>query len=425
MSYRKIVVFAVLAVVIYSAVVLGGALFGWWRTSLAPTNDAPAFMRAAVDIIERDNRGNVALVLIENGVIAADHYSTAANPVDRDTIFLAASMSKWITAWAVMKLVEERKLDLDRPVNDYLSRWHLPESEFDNRKVTARRLLSHTAGLTDALGFGDYLPTEVVPTIEQSLTSPRTSSGEAVAIATGIEPGTEWRYSGGGYLLLELLVEEVSGETFASYVERSILQPLGMTRSGYDYLDGLENRAQSFDDEGRPAATYRYASNGATGFHTSAADMVRFVLAQLPVVAEKPLTQATIDAMRGPHATSQGIEIWGLGPMLYAPSKSGEFVFGHDGTNDPAISAAARVNPDTNDGIVVLVTGSQTLASTLGGHWVYWQTGLPDFLSIPGEIQRVMPVLLGGIFLILFAAGSAAWRRRRDWRNQTSEVLVR
>lgn len=417
-SYRKIVVFSVLAVVLYSTVGLAGALFGWWRRPLAPAHDAPAFMRAAVDIIERDNRGNVALVLIEDGVIAAEHYSTVANPVDRDTLFPTASMSKWITAWSVMKMVEERKLDLDRPVNDYLSRWHLPESEFDNREVTVRRLLSHTAGLTDDLGFGDYLPTEAVPPIEQSLTNPRASSGESVAIATGIEPGAEWRYSGGGYLILELLVEEVSGETFGSYVERSILEPLGMTRSGYDYLGDLQNRAQSFDDEGRPAATYRYASNGATGFNTSAADMARFILAQLPLVAEKPLTQATIDAMRKPHATSQGIEIWGLGTMLYAPAKSGEFIFGHDGTNEPAISAAARVNPDTNDGIVVLVTGSRTLAATLGAHWVYWQTGLPDFLSIPREIQRVMPVLLGGIFLILLAAGTAAWRRRRDRQTE-------
>jgi hypothetical protein len=76
------------------------------------------------------------------------------------------------------------------------------------------------------------------------------------------------------------------------------------------------------------------------------------------------------------------------------------------------------VNPDTNDGIVVLVTGSQTLAATLGAHWVYWQAGLPDFLSIPGEIERAMPGLLGGIFLILLSAIAAAWRRRRQHRDQ-------
>ena len=101
--------------------------------------------------------------------------------------------------------------------------------------------------------------------------------------------------------------------------------------------------------------------------------------------------------MREPHATSRGIEVWGLGTILYAPSASEDFVFGHDGANEPAYSATVRVNPDSGDGIVVLSTGSQTLASALGAHWVFWQTGLPDFFSIPGEIQRVAPVLLGGV----------------------------
>jgi hypothetical protein len=186
-----------------------------------------------------------------------------------------------------------------------------------------------------------------------------------------------------------------------------------MTRSGYRYLADMENSAKSYDQKGRPATTYRYASKAATGFITSASDMAIFVLAQLPVVTDKPLAQATIDAMREPHAAAHGIDIWGLGTMLYAPAASGDFVFGHDGANEPAISASVRVNPDTNDGIVVLVTGSQTLASTLGSHWVFWQTGLPDFLSIPGEIQRVAPVLLGGVFVILLMAIFIAWRRQR------------
>lgn len=73
-----------------------------------------------------------------------------------------------------------------------------------------------------------------------------------------------------------------------------------------------------------------------------------------------------------------------------------------------------RVNPDTGDGIVVLATGSQTLASTLGFHWVFWQTGLPDFFSISGEVSRVMPALLGGSLVILLVAISMAWRRRRS-----------
>lgn len=411
MSRARITVLTLLTLVLWATVVVAGALFGWWRRPLAPAGDAPAFMRAAVGMIEQGNRGKAALVLIEGGAIWREHYATTSDPVDRDTVFATASASKWLTAWGVMKLAEDRKLDLDRPVEDYLTRWHLPPSPFDHRKVTIRRLLSHTAGLTDGLGFADYQPDEALPTLEQSLSNPRASSGQPVAIAVGIEPGSEWRYSGGGYLILELLVEEVSGQTFEAFMQESIFGPLRMTRSGY--RDGtVENTAKSYDREGSLAPAYRYASKGATSFKTSAGDMARFVLAQIPAVVDKPLTQATIDAMRTPHAKSLGVDIWGLGTMLYAPAASGDFVFGHDGTNEPAINAAVRVNPDTGDGIVVLVTGGRALASELGAHWVFWQTGLPDFLSIPAELQRVVPVLVGGGLVILLTGAFVAWRRQ-------------
>lgn len=399
-----------LALALWVTAIVGGALFGWWRRPVAPGGDAPAFIRAAIGMIEQGNRGNAALVLIEGGAVGGEYYSTTSDPVDRNTVFATASMSKWLTAWGVMKLVEEGKLDLDRPVEDYLTRWHLPPSQYDHREVTVRRLLSHTAGLTDGLGFADYRLDEALPTLEQSLSNPRASSGQPVAIAVGIEPGSAWRYSGGGYLMLELLVEEVSGQPFEAFMQQAIFQPLRMTRSGYGDA-GVKNAAKSYDQEGRPAPVYRYASKAATSFTTSAGDMVGFALAQLPAVTDKPLAQVTIDAVRTPQAKSQGIDIWGLGTMLYAPAASGAFVFGHDGTNEPAISAAVRVNPDTGDGMVVLVTGSQTLASQLGAHWVFWQTGLPDFLSIPGEIRRVVPVLFGGGLVILLAAILVARRR--------------
>ena len=108
-----------------------------------------------------------------------------------------------------------------------------------------------------------------------------------------------------------------------------------------------------------------------------------------------------------------GADIWGLGTVLYAPTKQGDVVFGHDGANEPAISATVRINPNTQDAIIVLATGSQGLASQLGAAWVFWQTGVPDILVVPAEIRRVMPVLgVGacGIVLLTFVPG---WRTRR------------
>ena len=406
---------ALLLVLVWAAALVGGTLFGWWRRAIAPANDSRAFMQAAISMVNAGNRANTALVLIERGAVVAEHYSSRADVVDRDTVFATASMSKWITAHAVMKLVEQGRLDLDRRVETYLTRWHFPPGPFDARAVTARRLLSHTAGLTDGLGFGDYRRDEVLPTLEASLAAPRTSFGNTgTPISIGIEPGTQFLYSGGGYLLLELLVEEISAERFEAFVSREVLQPLGMSRSGYADLAVTANSAQSYDSDGQPATVSRYASNAATGFTTSASDMVRFVGAHLGTVEGSPLTRTTLESMRTAEAKTMGVDVWGLGTVLYAPTRDGGGVYGHDGINEPAMSATVRINPDTKDAIIVLATGSKTLGSQLGAEWVFWETGLPDILTIPNEIRGVMPLLVGGACAIVLLTFAPVWRRRRS-----------
>lgn len=310
---------ALLLILLWAAGLIGGTLFGWWRRPLAPPDDPGAFMQAAISMVDAGNRANTALILVESGAIGAEYYSSGADSIDRDTVFATASLSKWITAHAVMKLVEQGKLDLDRPVESYLTRWHLPASSFNSRDVTARRLLSHTAGLTDGLGFGDYRLDEPLPTLEEALAEPRASSGRTSArIIVGKAPGSQFQYSGGGYLILELLVEELSGEQFESFVNREILQPVGMVRSGYADLSATANSAKSYDADGRPAPIYRYASNAATGFTTSASDMVRLVLAHLRPVEGSPLARTTLESMRIAEAKSMGVDIWGLGTVLRA-----------------------------------------------------------------------------------------------------------
>lgn len=403
----------VLLIILWAAGILGGALFGWWRRPLTPTDDPRAFMQAAIPIINAGNRANTAVILIRRGAIGAEFYSASRDSINRNSVFATASLSKWITAHAAMKLVEQGKLDLDRPVEGYLTRWHLPSTAFDSRDVTARRLLSHTAGLTDGLGFGDYRRDEALPTLEEALAAPRASSGRPSSpVAVGIQPGSQFQYSGGGYLLLELLVEELSGERFETFVTREVLHPLGMTRSGYADLSATTNSAKSYYADGRPAPIYQYASRAATGFTTSAGDMVSLVLAQLRTVEGSPLARKTLESMRIAEARSMGADLWGLGTVLYAPTKNGGVIFGHDGANEPAISATVRINPDTEDAIIVLATGSRALASQLGAEWVFWQTGLPDVLTIPSEIRRVMPLLGWGACGIVLLAFASAWRTR-------------
>ena len=276
-----IVLCTVLALAVWTAVVVAGALEGWWRQPLARAGDTRAFMDAAVAEIDRTRRGNVAFVLIEDGQVFDEHFTSAGQPVDRDTLFQVASMSKWITAWGVMTLVEAGTLDLDAPVSTYLTRWSLPKTEFDNGGVTVRRLLSHTAGLTDGLGYGGFAPGQPVQPLVASLTRAADASpGADGAVRVGIEPGSAFKYSGGGYTLLQLIIEEVSGQSFNDYMRSAVFEPLGMTRSTYS-LEGASttNVAEFYDVDGTPAIHYRFTSLAATSLYTSAADVTRFIQA--------------------------------------------------------------------------------------------------------------------------------------------------
>jgi CubicO group peptidase (beta-lactamase class C family) len=348
-------------------------------------------------------------VLIEDGAFVHRFFS---DEVDENTLFATASFSKWITALAVMTLVEQNKVDLDAPLSNYLSRWQLPDSEFDNDEVTIRRLLSHTAGLTDGLGFGDYLSNEPLPSLEEELSNPRASGGREAKITVGREPGSEFLYSGGGHLLLQLVVEEVSAVEFTDYVTQVVLDPVAMDRSTYEFLGDQINASPSFNIDGSLAPTYQYASAAATAFASSAADLRNLVVMLLDG-KRFPLQQEVVASMREPQGFMLGSGIWGLGTMLYVQTHNGDFVFGHDGANDPAINTSVRINPETLDGFVMLVSGHPSLASSIGSEWVLWQTGYPDFLSTERAlVSAVLPTLMGSTVILLFLL--IRTRRRSD-----------
>lgn len=404
MLYLKIAGLAVLASIIWIVFVVYGTLSGWWHEAITEDPSPAAFLAAAQTLVEDSNVGNVAFVLIEEGEVFAEYFVGKSQDIDRDTLFPTASMSKWITALAVMRLVENGQLELDRPVSAYLSRWQLPASDFGNEGVTIRRLLSHTSGLTDGLGFGDYASNEQLPSLEQSLANPRASSSEEVQIALGRTPGSEWDYSGGGYLILQLVIEEVAGQSFSQHIQESLLDPVGMSRSTYGFLGDENNRSNSYRSDGAEAAMYQYAASAATGFASSASDLTRLVQALLKSAAAPVIAAETLALMRKPEGSMYGIDIWGLGTILYARNEAGDFVFGHDGQNEPAINSAVRINPGSNDAIVVLASGNKSLATKLGFEWVYWQTGTPDFLGVGYLVEKGKSLAGNGLGLIWLAA---------------------
>ena len=152
-------------------------------------------------------------------------------PVTPETLFQAASISKPVSALAALHLVEEGKLSLDEDVNAKLKSWRVPENEFTkNQKVTLRRLLTHSAGLT-VHGFPGYASDEKVPTIVQMLGGEKPANTPAVRVDT--EPGRILRYSGGGFTVMQFLLTDVTGKGFPELLIELVLRPAGMDRSTY------------------------------------------------------------------------------------------------------------------------------------------------------------------------------------------------
>jgi len=415
--------FTLAAAVLWAAAVLSATLQGWFHEPLAPADDVAAFNRSAAAMLERENLGNAAMALLRGGEVYDQHYVSIGAPVNGDTLFQVASLSKLVTAWGVMTLVDAGTLDLDTPVDEYLVRWSLPPGEFDNSEVTVRRLLSHTAGLTDGLGYAGFLTGEPVQSLEDSLTHAADASpGRDGRVRVGMQPGTTFAYSGGGYTLLQLLIEEVSGVSFEDYLQQAVLAPLGMHRSTFTPdLETEVNMAVFYDSDATEAIHYRFTALAAASLYTCVNDLVRLLQAYLPGPDGEPvgrgvLRPETLELMRQPHASQFGADVWGLGTILYAQDASGNWVIGHDGDNEPQINTAARVDPGTGDGIVVLETGTPMLATRLAGEWVFWLTGVPDLLlvtmSAPDMMQQIVAGWLIIVLLVLSVAGIRWWRQR-------------
>lgn len=410
---RSIAITALLMLA-WTALVVALPLLGFGRLKTDGTGSR-AFT-AAARAHAAEHRGNLALVLVERRQIAETHAMSIGKRVTPDTLFQAASVSKWVAAWGVMTLVEAGKLDLDTPVSRYLKRWKLPVGDHSNDRVTVRRLLSHTAGLNDDLGYCGFAPGAPVQPIEASLTL----AADACPLRTGaVRVGGDagdWRYSGGGYTLLQLLVEEVSGEPFADYMARAVLAPLGMTRSTYRVgAEGATDVATFYDSDGLVAPHNRYTAAAAASLYTSANDLARFAQAHFKGAGGAPigrgvLSPTTVRAMGKPYATLLGTPHWGLGMQIYASSKSGGFLIGHDGGNVPAINTTVRLDPLTGDAIVALSTGGNGIASRLGSEWTAQRRSAIMPAMIYGSVQRQIRWIAGGM-LILSILAFVGYRR--------------
>jgi CubicO group peptidase (beta-lactamase class C family) len=281
----------------------------------------------------------------------------------RRSVFQLASASKPVSAWGVMKLVEDDRLALDAPVQRYLTRWHLPASPFDTSGVTVRRLLSHTAGLS-LPGYLGFDPGEPLPTLEASLDGMTNVSSDAAEDLGPVHlvqpPGQGWRYSGGGYTLLQLLVEEVSGRSFAAHMRDAVLQPLGMTTSSFEWDPPLEAAAATgYDTDEQSLPDYRYTELAPAGLNSTAGGLARWVAGALAGPHGEPpgrgvLAPTSLSQMFAPQpaAAAGSNAVFGLGYLL-GQQPGGPLWADHFGGNR-GWRTYFGARPDERAGIVVL-----------------------------------------------------------------------
>jgi CubicO group peptidase (beta-lactamase class C family) len=419
--FLKYILAIVLLSVAWAGIVLYGTLNGWWHNPITKNRDTESFISAVNETIKKEFVGNFAMAIMKNGKVEKEIFHSQNKPVDRNTIFQVSSLSKFVSAVGVMKLVELGKIHLDTPVSKYLKRWKLPPSEFDNEQVTVRKLLSHTAGLTDGLGYNGFKNKDSIQTLEQSLTKAKDAdNGESGKVKVGIEPGSKWEYSGGGFTLLQLLVEETSGQSFNDFMKDSLFQPLKMNSSSYILNDTLKNRLCEFYDSDKSSAPhFYYTSLAATSLYTSLSDLEIFFQLFFKGNNGEPIGRGqikpeTLKLMRKSHWDMMGEKIYGLGSMLYIDIENGEDIFGHDGKSTPPINTAIRINPISGDGIIVLETGNPDLATRIASDWVFLKTDKVDTLLFTMLLGKMIKILLAGIlFIITMAIWGAIWRMKR------------
>jgi CubicO group peptidase (beta-lactamase class C family) len=294
----------------------------------------------------------MSLAVIEDGRIAwARAFGVRDRgekvPVTTETLFQAASLSKPVSALGTLALVQQRRVDLDGDVRQWLRSWKPDQS------VTLRQLLSHTAGLT-VEGFAGYVPGTPLPTTTQILNGEKPANNAPVRTATS--PGTRVSYSGGGYVVLQQLITDVAQSSFEEYMRRSVFSPLMMTRSSFE---------QPLPAERARVAAWGHRRDGSildgnwmihpelapAGLWTTPSDLAQVIIELQDALAGRPSRLLSSASAR--EILTARVENAGLGVFLAGPNgASRRFI--HSGRN-PGFDAMLVGYKNGRQGAVVMI----------------------------------------------------------------------
>ena len=342
--------------------------------ALSPIGGDTASRRTVEQEIERLHVTGVSVAVVANSrVVWARGFGLKEvgrpNRVDTTTLFLAGSISKPVFASGVLALVEKGALNLDADINTELKSWHLPESRFTEKtKVSLRRILSHSAGLT-VWGFPGYAVGAPLPTVPQVLDG--APPANTAAVLNDTTPGARWLYSGGGITIAQLAAADVTGEPFPALMKRLVLDRAGMTRSTYENpLPDARSRDAATGHERPDSAVvghwHVYPEMAAAGLWTTASDLGRWGIAMMkayrgeaggilsPAMAREMLRPQMALPTSGPGGRPTG-GWWGLGVEVGGSGR--EFNFSHGG-RDEGFVALMMFYPEQDVGLVVLTNAT-------------------------------------------------------------------
>jgi CubicO group peptidase (beta-lactamase class C family) len=339
----------------------------------------------------------VSITVVDSGrIVYAKGFGLkdAGSPdsVTPTTRFQAASISKPTFALAVMRLVEAGTLNLDQNVNERLTSWHLPDNKFTaHEKVTLRRILSHSAGLT-VHGFPGYEAGTPIPTLPQVLDGAKPANTAPVRVDT--TPGAISRYSGGGTTIALQLVEDVTKEPFPAFMQRMVLTPAGMTHSTYEQplpASLASEAATGHDTAGHaiPGKYHTYPEMSAAGLWTTPSDLVTLGLVLDSTYAGKDssiVKPATLAQMFTVQKAPFGIgyQLQGTGHDLEYGHSGGNEGFISDFVMFPGRGQGVAIMTNANEGGNVVAEIEASLAAEYG--WPDRQQKVRTFVTVDPKV---------------------------------------
>jgi CubicO group peptidase (beta-lactamase class C family) len=356
-----------------------------------PAADSPSDVVDDVILGEMRKRhvAGLSLAIIQDGkIVKARGYGVTErggdSPVTTATLFQAGSISKSVSALGALRLVEQSKLALDEDVNARLVTWKVPVNEFTReKKVTLRGLLSHTAGLT-VHGFPGYATDDPVPTVVQILDGAKPANTKPIRV--DFVPGSKWRYSGGGYTVMQQMIVDVTGAPFPRFMREAVLGPLAMKDSTFEQplpAGTAKLTASGYYGDRSPVKGrwHIYPEMAAAGLWTTPSDLARFAIGVQEALAGKSdqvLSRRMARQMLTDHKDHDGLGVFleGSGQALR---------FGHGG-RDNGFDARLIAYAETGQGAAIMINAndnSRMISRILESiareyHWPDYPASMPS-----------------------------------------------